>query len=78
MLQSKLGSFYEACMNIAIGYCVATLGNYLILPYFLEGVTFANSLEIGLWFTALSLARQYIVRRWFNERLRKAAIKLAS
>lgn len=77
MLQTKLGSFYEALMNIVIGYLIATAGNYFILPLFLEGVTLALSFEIGLWFTALSLARQYIIRRWFNARLHQAAMRLA-
>ena len=77
MLQTRLGSFYEACLNILIGYTIATLGNYFILPLYLEGVTPLNSMEIGLWFTAISLARQFIIRRWFNHRLKLAAMRLA-
>jgi len=70
MLQTKLGSFYEACLNILIGYTIASAANYLVLPFFLEGVTVGNSLLIGLIFTVISLIRTYVIRRWFNHRAR--------
>ncbi len=77
MLQSKLGSFYEALINILIGYSISTAANWLVLPYWFEGVTLGNSMVIGLVFTVISLARSYIIRRWFNARLHKLALKMA-
>jgi hypothetical protein len=38
----------------------------LILPLFGFNVSGAAAFEIGLWFTAVSLLRQYVLRRWFN------------
>jgi hypothetical protein len=34
-------------------------------------------LGIGAWFTAISIARGYVLRRWFNARLHRAAQRIA-
>jgi len=65
-MQTKLGSFVEAWANIAVGFSVNWVANMLILPLFGFHVTGVAAFEIGLWFTAVSLARQYVLRRWFN------------
>lgn len=65
-MQTKLGSFVEACSNIAVGFSVNWCANMAILPLFGFHVTGGVAFEIGLWFTAVSLARQYVLRRWFN------------
>lgn len=65
-MQTKLGSFVEAWANIAVGFSVNWCANMLILPLFDFHVSAAVAFQIGLWFTAVSLARQYVLRRWFN------------
>lgn len=40
-------------------------------------VTLLENFYIGLLYTVISVARSYIVRRWFDERIHKAALKLA-
>lgn len=77
MSQSRLSSFYEALFNIAVGYWINFLGNWLILPLFGFNVTLTQNLLIGVLFTFISVARQYVIRRWFNERLQNAAARLA-
>jgi hypothetical protein len=64
--QTKLGSFVEAWANIAVGFTVNWLANMAILPLFGFAVTPLSAFQIGLWFTAVSLLRQYVLRRWFN------------
>lgn len=78
MSQSKLESFIETCINTAIGYVVALLSQLLVFPLVGIHVPFSTNLEIGAWFTLISIARGYVIRRWFNARLKTAAQRLAS
>ncbi len=65
--QTWWGSIVEAKANIAIGFGIAYLMNFLILPVFgLEGLNPANNLGITFAFTVVSVVRQLIVRRFFN------------
>jgi hypothetical protein len=56
----------EAATNVAVGYLVSVAANIIVLPAFGYDVTIADSFAIGLAFTAISLARSYILRRIFN------------
>lgn len=78
MSQSKLESFIETCINTAIGYVVALLSQLLVFPLVGIHVPFSTNLEIGAWFTLISIARGYVIRRWFNARLKATAQRLAS
>ncbi len=73
MDQSKLESFVETCINTTIGYVVALISQLLVFPMVGIDVPFSTNLEIGAWFTVISVARGYIIRRWFNARLKRAA-----
>lgn len=66
MAQTKFGSFLEAWANIGVGFAVNWCANMVILPMFGFELSGTTAFEIGLWFTAVSLARQYALRRWFN------------
>jgi hypothetical protein len=77
MNQSKLESFIETCINTAIGYVVALLSQLLVFPLVGIHVPLSTNLEIGAWFTLISIVRGYIIRRWFNARLKSAARNLA-
>jgi hypothetical protein len=66
MAQTKLGSFVEAWANIAVGFTINFTANMLVLPLFGFNVTGTQAFGIGLIFTVISLARQYVLRRWFN------------
>ena len=76
MIQTKLGSFIEALMNIAIGFAINFAANLLILPLFGFDVHAGQALGIGLLFTAISIVRSYVIRRWFNARLHAAATRM--
>lgn len=76
MTQSRLGSFVESLANVAIGYGVALVSQLLIFPLYGIAVTLSTNLYIGAWFTVISIARSYCVRRWFNARLHRAFASL--
>ena len=74
MNQSRLGSLLESLMNIAIGLLVALLSQLIVFPLVgIHDVAFSTNLEIAAYFTAISLIRSYVIRRWFNARLHRAA-----
>jgi hypothetical protein len=67
MAQTKLGSAVEVGLNLLVGYTINFTANILILPLFgFKSLTVVKNLEIGLVFTVISIARQYIIRRYFN------------
>jgi len=69
-MQTKLQSLYESFINIFIGYIVALVSQLLVFPLFDINVSFADNLLIGLYFTIISLARSYIIRRYFNKKIK--------
>jgi hypothetical protein len=74
--QTRMGSFIESLINIAIGYVINFTANMLILPLIGFHITVTQNLFIGLLYTLVSVARSYVVRRWFEARIHKAALKL--
>lgn len=64
--QTRTGSIAEAIVNVLVGYLVAVAANLTVLPTFGHQVTVADGFAIGLVFTAISMARSYILRRVFN------------
>ena len=77
MNQTKLGSFYESAINVLIGAMVAITSQYLVFPLFGIEIPLSSHIGITCWFTAISVIRSYVIRRWFNARLRQAAIMLS-
>ena len=70
MTQTRKQSLIEATTNVLVGYAVAITSQLCIFPFFDIAVSFGDNLIIGLWFTAISLVRSYVIRRWFNGRAR--------
>ena len=77
MTQSRLGSLIEAFINVLIGFGINFVANLVILPMYGYTPTLWDNFEIGLLYTVVSIARSYIVRRWFNAKLHAAAQRLA-
>lgn len=65
-MQTKRGSIIEAFVGTSIGFLVAVLSNYLVLPLFNLPVSLSDSFWIGVIFTFISFLRAYFVRRLFN------------
>lgn len=77
MNQTRIGSLIEALMNVAIGLLVSVAANAIVFPRFGFQPTVGENVTISLIYTAISIARQYVLRRWFNARLQRAAERMA-
>lgn len=67
MGQTRLGSFVEAWANIVVGFAINFTANLIVLPLFgFDTLTASKAFGIGVIFTGISLARSYVLRRWFN------------
>jgi hypothetical protein len=76
--QTRLGSLIEALANVVIGFGINWVANMAILPLFGFHVTGGQAFGIGVFFTIISVARSYILRRWFNARLQEMAQSFAA
>ena len=65
-MQPRLHSMLEAVANVAVGYSINFVANLVVLPLFGLEVSVRDAAGIGLVFTAISLARSYVLRRAFN------------
>ena len=74
--QSRRGSMIEVGINIFIGFWINYFANLLILPMFGLSVTLAENFLLGLAYTLVSVARSYVIRRWFDARIHRTAMKL--
>lgn len=59
-------SFLEACTNVALGFVLALVTQELVYPLFGIRTSFTANSTIAVIFTAVSLARSYLVRRAFE------------
>jgi phosphate starvation-inducible membrane PsiE len=76
-MQSHKSSFIEACLNAFIGYWISFVAQLIIYPAYGGHFSLVTNIYIGLWFAALSIIRGYMIRRWFNQSIHKAALKIA-
>ena len=77
MNQTRLGSLIEALVNVAIGFSINYLANLVIFPRFGWHISLTDNLLLGLIYTAISIARSYVIRRWFNARIHRFARRIA-
>lgn len=75
--QTPRGAIIEAWLNIALGFSVNYTANFLLLPLVGARFTAGENFALGWIYTAVSILRQYAIRRWFNARLHAAAQRLA-
>jgi hypothetical protein len=64
--QSRRESIIEAWTNIVIGFSINYTANLILLPMVGAQLTAANNFWLGWTYTAVSILRQYAIRRWFN------------
>jgi len=65
-MQSKIGSLVESLINILIGFGIALGSQILIFPMYGVNIPLHDNVMITLWFTLISIARSYSLRRLFN------------
>jgi hypothetical protein len=66
MSQSRMSSLIETIVGIVIGFVVSVIMTALVLPAYGHHVTLGQNVQITCLFTITSIARGYLVRRWFN------------
>lgn len=64
--QTPRGAIFEAWINVAIGFSVNYFANYLLLPMVGASFTAVENFFLGWCYTAISVIRQYAIRRWHN------------
>jgi len=72
-----MGSLLEALAHTGIGFIISILISLVIYPLFGHAFTLAENVGITIIFTVASIIRGYIIRRWFNDRIHNAAMRLA-
>lgn len=77
MNQTKLGSLIEALINVVIGFSINYCANLLIFPLFGMHISAANNFLMGLLYTLISVVRSYLIRRFFNAKLKQTAQSLS-
>jgi hypothetical protein len=66
-MQTKIQSLIESFVNVIIGYLVAIAAQIIVFPIYDIDVSLNQNIQIGLIFTAVSVARSYFLRRLFNK-----------
>ena len=66
-MQLKRHSLLESVINVAVGYGVALLSQIVIFPIYGMEVPLSANIQIGVWFTVISIIRSYLLRRCFNK-----------
>lgn len=67
--QSRVESLKEAWTNIAIGFGINYIANLTLLPLIGIRPGLVDNFWLGCIYTAISLIRQFVVRRRFNARM---------
>jgi hypothetical protein len=65
-MQSKKSSALEAVANTVVGWGINYSANLIVLPLFGIPISAGKAFWIGVVFTAISLVRSYVLRRYFN------------
>ena len=66
MKQSRTMSLVESLTNVVVGYGIAVVTQMLVFPLFGLTVTLVDNMLIGVFFTAVSIARSFTLRRVFE------------
>ena len=70
-MQTKKWSMIESLTSTTIGWLIGVIINMLVLPLFGYDVSLTDGVLISIIFTAVSVIRSYVIRRWFNSKERK-------
>lgn len=68
-MQTKKQSLTESLTNTAIGFMVSWVSTFIIFPMVGFASNPGKNLLITLYFTLISIARIYILRRFFNKKI---------
>ena len=66
MRQSRLMSLVEATINVIVGFVLAVATQAILFPLLALQVEPSENLAIAAVFTAVSIARSFVLRRLFE------------
>lgn len=72
--QARKEALIEAWINIFYGFSINYVINLLLLPLVGATMTAGNNFWLGWIYTAVSLIRQYSIRRYMQARIHKIVI----
>lgn len=75
--QSRLTSLIEVCINVAIGFVVSALAWPFVAWWMGYPYSISHTLMVTSFYTVLSVARGYVVRRFFAKGLHEVAMRVA-
>ena len=67
-MQTKRQSLVETLTSVFVGWLIGVILNMLVLPLFDYNVSLTDGVLISIIFTAVSVIRGYVIRRWFNSK----------
>lgn len=66
-MQSRRQALVESVVQVTAGWAVSVCaGQWVVFPLFGFHATWTQQSEIGAAFVVFSLAKQYVIRRWFR------------
>lgn len=77
MNQSRLESLVEVVLGTLIGLVVSLVAQRMVFPLFGWSPPMSANLAIAAIFTVISVARGYLMRRFFNAGLHRVAVAIA-
>lgn len=69
MTQTKKQSLIESVTNVLIGMVISLIVQLIVYPIMDIEVKFIQNIYLTLIFTVVSIARSYIIRRFFNKKI---------
>lgn len=66
--QSRIDSLAESLTNTAIGFAISLVTWIILSRAYGIPMSWSVNVQITLWFTVVSIARQYVLRRVFDGR----------
>lgn len=67
-MQNKKQSLIETIISTIIGLLVSLVTQILVFPLYGLEVSFNQNIQITIIFTIVSIARGYLIRRFFNKK----------
>jgi hypothetical protein len=64
--QRRLHSLLEAIINCVIGVGISLASQLVIFHFYGVELSLAQNLQMTMWFTLISIGRQFVLRRAFN------------
>jgi hypothetical protein len=70
-MQTKKQSIIESLTNVGVGYLISLISLFIIFPILGIESSPGKNFIITFYFTVIGIARNYILRRYFNKKLMK-------